>query len=81
MIVKSPSPLAMEDLPINSLNGQSYGFTVYRKIVKLQAESVIKVRNHIRDFAQILVNGKLQTPPILNLEDLANKFGSWYHRL
>lgn len=80
MLVNSPTVLSMEDLPINNFNGQSYGFTVYRKIVNVQSNSVLKVRNHFRDFAQVLIDGQLQTPPILTMEDLAKNFGSWYPR-
>lgn len=78
-IVKSSSLLSMEDLPINNGNGQSYGFTVYRKTVNLEASSTLKVRNHIRDLAQVLINGQLQTPPITSTDDL-NNFGSWVTR-
>ncbi len=69
----------MEELPINDENGQSYGFIVYRKRVNIQLSSVLKVRNHIRDLAQVLVNGILQTSPIMSTADL-NKFGSWVPR-
>lgn len=69
----------MEDLPINNMNGQSYGFTVYRKRVSVLPASTLKVRNHIRDLAQLVVNGQLQTPQIKTMEDL-KKFGSWYPR-
>ena len=51
----------MEDLPINNGSGQSFGFTVYRKTVEIEANSQLKIRGHIRDFAQILINGQLQT--------------------
>lgn len=78
-IVESASLLSMEELPINNENGQSYGFTVYRKTVDLEASSTLKVRNHIRDLAQVLVNGQLQTPPIMSTDDL-NNFGSWVTR-
>lgn len=69
----------MEDLPINNGNGQTFGFIVYRKTVSLQAGSRLKVRNHIRDLAQVLVDGQLQTPPVNSEQDLLN-FGSWVPR-
>ena len=69
----------MEDLPINNGSGQSFGFTVYRKTVEIEANSQLKIRGHIRDFAQILINGQLQTPPTLSKSDLQN-FGSWVSR-
>lgn len=72
--------MAMEDLPINNMNGQSYGFVVYRKSVNVTSGSVLLVRNHIRDLAQVIVDGHLQTPPIKSILDLPN-FGSWANRL
>lgn len=71
----------MEELPINAGNGQSYGFTVYRNTIDLlqTGKSVLKIRNHVRDLAQVLVNGQLQTPPVLSTADL-NNFGSWVPR-
>lgn len=69
----------MENLPINNMNGQSYGFVVYRHHVMLKNSSRLKIRGHIRDFAQVLVNGKLQTPPVKTRKDL-EAFGSWCPR-
>ena len=68
--------LSMEELPINNDNGQSYGFIVYRKTVNMKAESVLTIKGHIRDFAQVLINGQNQIPPVHSQEDF-NKFGSW----
>lgn len=68
--------MSMEELPINNMNGQSYGFIVYRKSVDVTSGSVLLVRNHIRDLAQVVVGGHLQTPPIMSMLDLP-KFGSW----
>ena len=31
-MIQSPNLVAMEDLPINNNNGQSYGFLLYRKV-------------------------------------------------
>jgi len=78
-VVESRTVLAMEDLPINNMNGQSYGFTVYRKSVRATSSSVLQVRNHIRDMAQVLVDGQLQTPPVMGIKDLG-KFGLWCNR-
>jgi hypothetical protein len=69
----------MEELPVNNLNGQSYGFVVYRNHVVVRNASTLLVRGHIRDFAQVLVNGQLQTPPVKSLNDL-EAFGSWCPR-
>jgi len=80
MIVVSKTTLPMEELSINDMNGQSFGFVVYRKTIPIRgASSVLKVRGHVRDFAQVLVNGELQTPPIKTSKDL-NGFGSWFPR-
>jgi len=78
-VVESSTVMAMEDLPINNMNGQSYGFVVYRKSVNVTSGSVLLVRNHIRDLAQVIVDGHLQTPPIKSILDLPN-FGSWANR-
>ncbi len=75
MIMNSNITLSMEQLPV----GQSYGFIVYRKTLPLKSSSFLKVRGHIRDLAQVLVNGKLQTPPIESLNAL-HEFGSWIPR-
>jgi len=79
MVVVNNSTLSMEELPINDMNGQSYGFVVYRKSIHLGGASVLKVRGHVRDFAQVLINGELQTPPIRTSKDLYD-FGSWFPR-
>lgn len=79
LLTTSEHPISMENLPINDLNGQSYGFVVYRHQVKLNASSQIKIRGHVRDFAQVLVDGQLQISPIKSSEDLQN-FGSWCSR-
>jgi len=75
-VVQSSTLMSMEELPINNMNGQSYGFIVYRKSVDVTSGSVLLVRNHIRDLAQVVVGGHLQTPPIMSMLDLP-KFGSW----
>ena len=72
--------LSMEQLPINNDNGQSYGFIIYRKTnVTVTDSSNLKIRGHVRDLAQVLVNGQLQTPPIKSQADLKS-FGSWFPR-
>lgn len=69
----------MENLPINNMNGQSYGFVVYRHNVMVKHSSRLKIRGHVRDFAQVLLNGQLQTPPVKTTNDL-QAFGSWVPR-
>lgn len=77
--ISSHGLLSMEELPVNNMNGQSYGFIVYRHKVPIKNFSCLKIRGHVRDFAQVLVNGQLQTPPVQSLQDL-QKFGSWVPR-
>ncbi len=77
--MQSDSLLAMEELPINDGNGQSFGFIVYRKVVKVRANSLLQVRGHIRDMAQVLINGQNLVPPVRSKQDLY-KFGSWFSR-
>lgn len=69
----------MEELPIHGSSGQSYGFTVYRKKVQLEQDSLLKIRGHVRDFCQVMIDGQLRTPPVTKRSDLRN-FGSWYPR-
>ena len=76
LVITHSTVLSMEELPINNDNGQSYGFIVYRKTVNMKAESVLTIKGHIRDFAQVLINGQNQIPPVHSQEDF-NKFGSW----
>lgn len=79
MIVSSDVVLSMEELPINDMNGQSYGFVVYRHRAHVTNSSQLRIRGHVRDYAQVLVNEQLQTPPTTSLLDL-EAFGSWYPR-
>lgn len=76
MIVSSNVTLSMEELPVS----QSYGFIIYRKLgAPIKSSSQLKIRGHVRDLAQVLVNGNLQTPPITSRADIG-KFGSWIPR-
>lgn len=69
----------MEQLSINNGNGQSYGYIVYRKTLKIADGSKIVVRGHVTDLLQLMINGKMLNEPILELTDLG-KFGSWGNR-
>merc|ERR1711936_474161 len=69
-------PTWMEALSVNSGNGQSYGYLVYRKEVTLQAGSVLKIRGHPRDLVQVMVNGVNVNPPLLTTSALQTTFGS-----
>lgn len=48
MVVQSNTTLSMEELPINDMNGQSFGFVVYRNSLPLQSSSLLKVCCHIK---------------------------------
>jgi len=76
LLIQSRTVLSMENLPINNGNGQSYGFTVYRKTVNIGAMSELQIRGHVRDFALVFINGQQQLPPVLSSSDLKN-FGTW----
>ena len=48
--------------------------------MSLQPEgSTIRVRGHVRDLLQLMVEGKQVNSPLLSISDL-NKFGSWANR-
>ncbi|XP_059086331.1 beta-galactosidase-1-like protein 2 isoform X1 [Tigriopus californicus] len=68
--------LPMEQLDLNDGNGQSYGYIIYRKQLALKTGDKIKIRGHVRDLLQLIVNGKMVNRPILEFSDLAF-FGSW----
>ena len=68
--------LSMEQLRVNKGNGQSYGYIVYRKRMTLKDGAKIKIRGHVRDLLQLMINGVMMNDPILEIADLVY-FGSW----
>jgi len=70
-------PTPMEQLNINDGNGQSYGYIVYRKEVQINPGSVLQIRGHPRDLAQVMINGVQVNPAIVTQSDLGKNFGSW----
>ncbi|CAG9815746.1 unnamed protein product [Phaedon cochleariae] len=66
----------MENLPINNMSGQSYGYIVYRKRLDIPANSTLTIGGRICDTLIVLINGNMVTKPVSNVNDL-NKFGSW----
>lgn len=70
-------PTPMEKLNINNGNGQSYGYIVYRKELQINPGSVLQIRGHPRDLAQVFINGIQVNPAIVNPGDLGKHFGSW----
>lgn len=69
-------PVSMEELEINEGNGQDYGYLVYRKTVEVSPGSVLKVRGHIRDLGQVMIDGVMVSEPLTTIH-LLNTFGSW----
>ncbi|XP_067364743.1 beta-galactosidase-1-like protein 2 isoform X3 [Channa argus] len=51
---RSERPVNMENLPVNSNNGQSYGYTLYETIIT--SGGVLNSRNNIRDRALVYVD-------------------------
>ncbi|XP_069936809.1 beta-galactosidase-1-like protein 2 isoform X2 [Cherax quadricarinatus] len=70
-------PVSMELLPINDDSGQAHGYIVYSTIVYLAApNATLMIKGHVRDMAQVLVNGQVITKPYSNPLDIS-KFGFW----
>ena len=77
MVIQSASLLAMEDLPINNNNGQSYGFIHYRNVARLRdGDHQIETVGHVRDLAIFMVDGKTLTDPWVSDVQL-RQFGYW----
>ena len=72
--------LSMEQLRVNKGNGQSYGYIVYRKRMNLKDGAKIKIRGHVRDLLQLMINGVMVNDPIKKIADLVY-FGSWGPKL
>uniref|UniRef100_A0A8C7KZD9 Beta-galactosidase-1-like protein 2 n=1 Tax=Oncorhynchus kisutch TaxID=8019 RepID=A0A8C7KZD9_ONCKI len=51
---KSPTPVNMENLPVNSGNGQSYGYTLYETIIT--SGGSLKSGDNVRDRALVFVD-------------------------
>ncbi|XP_066945632.1 beta-galactosidase-1-like protein 2 [Macrobrachium rosenbergii] len=69
-------PISMERLPVNDNNGQSYGYVVYTTHANLTPNSSLQIRYHVRDMAQVLVDGVVVTKPYGGLLDISS-FGFW----
>uniref|UniRef100_A0A2P2I5I9 Beta-galactosidase n=1 Tax=Hirondellea gigas TaxID=1518452 RepID=A0A2P2I5I9_9CRUS len=73
-------PLNMEALPMNKMSGQSYGYIFYStKAVVAPTWSTLMIKGHVRDMAQVMVNGGMVTKPYGDGADL-NSFGFWNGR-
>nr|XP_045607884.1 beta-galactosidase-1-like protein 2 [Procambarus clarkii] len=73
----SEGPINMELLPINNQSGQSYGYILYTTNAYLAApNATLKIRGHVRDMAQVLVDGEVITKPYSNPLDVS-AFGFW----
>ncbi|PYZ99367.1 hypothetical protein A6K26_009645, partial [Gammaproteobacteria bacterium 2W06] len=73
----SEGALSMELLPVNNGSGQAHGYIMYTTHVTVAApNSTLKIRGHVRDMAQVLLDGQVITQPYHNQLDV-NKFGFW----
>ncbi|XP_042862752.1 beta-galactosidase-1-like protein 2 [Penaeus japonicus] len=79
-LVSNEGPINMELLPINNSSGQSHGYLMYTAHVSLDGPNcTLKIRGHVRDMAQVLLDGRLLTKPYQNAEDV-DGFGFWNGR-
>ncbi|XP_066945630.1 beta-galactosidase-1-like protein 2 [Macrobrachium rosenbergii] len=69
-------PCSMEQLPINDNNGQSHGYISYTTNAYLTPTSKLLITNHVRDLAQVLVDGVVMTKPYSTGDDVS-RFGFW----
>ncbi|KZS05123.1 Beta-galactosidase [Daphnia magna] len=77
LVIQSDNLLAMEDLPINNGNGQSYGYILYRNTASLTGGAhTIQTVGHVRDLAVFLLDQQRLTPDWKNDLQL-NDFGFW----
>ncbi len=61
-MIESPILVAMEDLPINGNNGQSYGYVHYRKTAQLNSgQHRVQITGRAHDLAVFMVDGQRQT--------------------
>lgn len=78
--IETEDVMAMEDLPINEDNGQSYGYVVYRTYVNVpEGGTTLTIRGHVRDLLLLLVDGEVLSHRHHTPEDL-NTFGAWVKR-
>lgn len=76
-MIQSNNLLAMEDLPINNNNGQSYGYILYRKTAALSSGThTIQTVGHVRDLAVLLLDQNRLTPDWKSDAQLTD-FGFW----
>ncbi|XP_046649985.1 beta-galactosidase-1-like protein 2 [Daphnia pulicaria] len=77
LVIQSDNVLAMEDLPINNDNGQSYGYILYRNSATLTGGShTIQTIGHVRDLAVLMLDQQRLTSDWKNDAQL-NDFGFW----
>ena len=76
-VIQSDNLLAMEDLPINNDNGQSYGYILYRNTATLTGGAhTIQTIGHVRDLAVFMLDQQRLTGDWKNSAQL-NNFGFW----
>ena len=77
LVIQSDNLLAMEDLPINNDNGQSYGYILYRNTATLAGGAhTIQTIGHVRDLAVFMLDQQRLTGDWKNSAQL-NNFGFW----
>ena len=79
-MIESPTLIAMEDLPINDDNGQSFGFTHYRKTTQLSSgQHTVQISGRVHDLAVFMVDGQRQNAAWASMDKLTT-FG-YYNAL
>ncbi|KAF5275962.1 hypothetical protein FQA39_LY00758 [Lamprigera yunnana] len=70
-------PVGAEYLPINNNSGQSYGYTIHKKVgLDIPANSILKIEAHVCDTVMVLIDGVLVSNVLYGPWDL-NGFGYW----
>ncbi|KAG7155525.1 Beta-galactosidase-1-like protein 2-like [Homarus americanus] len=78
--IQSENVLAMEDLPYNEGNGQSFGYIVYRTTVIVpEGGATLTLKGHVRDLGLLLLDGHLISRCPRTPADL-NGFGVWVNK-
>lgn len=73
--IKSEKVIPMEKLNIYNNSGQNFGYTAYRKVIDIPANSVLQIEGRVCDSFMLLLNGNLLTPWLEKSADL-NKTGT-----
>ncbi|CAH1981047.1 unnamed protein product [Acanthoscelides obtectus] len=67
----------MEQLPINNMSGQSYGYVIYRhRLFHLPSYSHVRINGRVCDTVVVTLNDQLMSRPLDTASDL-DAFGFW----